>query len=132
VKYLTGAMLMVGFAAPGLAQENAVPPPDFYQGQYRMIGVAPDGAVDENLRLDMAGDGLAVSICGVTDGGQLRLPKGTEEDPYVDGTIKGRAVICEAFWTFENYPLLACYGADGARLTLWPQGDFGAALECAN
>jgi hypothetical protein len=132
MKQLTWALLVMGFAVPGLAQDQAVPAPDFYQGQYRMIGVGPDGTVDENLRLDVSGDGIGVSICGIADGGKLRLPKGTEDDPYVDGTIKGRAVICEAFWTFENYPLLACYGADGARLTLWPQGDFGAALVCEN
>jgi hypothetical protein len=126
-----GAVFGVAVWAGAAAAESG-PPPEFYTGLYRMIGTEAAGSVDQPVRLDAAGAGLAVSVCGGAAGETLMLPKGTEEDPYISGRIGGREVICEGFWTFENYPLLACYREDGARLTLWPSGDFGAALACAD
>ncbi len=117
-----------------LAQDGNSPPPDFFVGQYRMIGVDASGPVDTPLRLDLAPQGLAVSTCAAADAGLLVLPGPTSEDRYIDGTIEGRILTCDHFLTWENYALLACYGDDdrNTRLTLWPADFPGAPLSCAD
>jgi hypothetical protein len=93
--------------------------PEFFVGQYRMIGIDASGPVDIALRLDLAPQGLAVSTCAAPDAGLLVLPGPESEDRFIEGTIEGRVLSCDHFMTWQNYALLACYGEDDARLTLW-------------
>lgn len=127
MKVLTCLMMLM----PSLAlAEGADPfPLEFFVGQFRMIGTSPEGPVDEGVRLEPEDGGLDVKLCGAADGGRLVLPS-PPGDHYIEGRIGIRDVVCDPFMTYENYPLLACYGADGALLTLWPGDDFGGALDC--
>jgi hypothetical protein len=116
-------------AIPAVAQE--ISPPSFYDGVYRMIGVTPAGPLDQKLRLTPAEDGnLKVSLCDTPDGGGLKPPAAAAEDPFLDGRIGAESVSCEPFHNWDNYPVIICYGDSGSRMTLWPEGDFSAALTC--
>jgi hypothetical protein len=117
---------------PGLAMAESADtfPEEFFVGQYRLVGTSPEGPLDESVRLDSDDGGLAVGLCGLPDAGRLVLPAQSGAEHYIEGRIGTRDVVCDPFMTYENYPLLACYGADGALLTLWPQEDFAAALDC--
>ncbi len=107
------------------------PPLDFYTGRYQMIGKEAAGLVDIPLRLDPSGTDLRVTMCGTADAGTLLMPGPNNDEDYIKGRIGAYNVVCNAFSTYEIYPLLACYGEDGARLTLWPADDFDASLDCA-
>jgi hypothetical protein len=116
-------------AGPALAQD---PPAAFYVGLYRMIGVDEAGSIDQPLRIDAQGEKLTVSVCGAR--GTMVLPHASGDEHYINVVIKGRSLTCEPFLTYDNYPLLACYG-DGdstARLTLWPADNFSDPLRCGN
>jgi hypothetical protein len=115
---------------PALAAAES-PPLDFYAGHYRMIGRDAAGLVDMPLRLDPSGADLRVTMCGLADAGLLTMPGPLTDEHYIEGRIGPYNVVCDPFSTYENYPLLACYAEDGARLTLWPGDDFGASLDCA-
>lgn len=117
---------------PAWAEDRTGPPPGFYTGLYRMLGTAAEGPVDRMFRLDVAEGGLVASICGMADAGGLSFPRAGEELPYLTGRIGAEPVICEAFSNYDNYPVLLCYGEAGLRVTLWPEGDFGAPLVCAD
>ena len=108
------------------------PPLDFYTGRYQMIGKDAAGLVDIPLRLDPAGQDLRVTMCDTGDAGTLTMPNDSHDEHYIAGHIGPYNVVCDPFSTYENYPLLACYAEDGARLTLWPADDFGASLACAS
>lgn len=45
------------------------------------------------------------------------------ESWFLVGNIDGFALHCQYFIDHDNYPLLACFGEDGTRLTLWPHND---------
>ncbi len=123
------AMLCLA-AIPAVAQDRT-PPPEFFIGTYRMIGTGPAGPVDQQLRLERGDDGnLKVLICGLADAGGLALPAPQAEGPYLEGRIGAEPVSCEAFSDYDNYPAILCYGNNGARLTLWPDGDFATPPAC--
>lgn len=124
------ACLILLMPSSALAEIADPFPLDFFVGQYRMVGTAPGGPVDESVRLDPEDGGLEVRLCGPADGGRLVLPSQSDGDHYIEGRIGTRDVVCDPFMTYENYPLLACYGADGALLTLWPGEDFAGTLDC--
>ena len=105
-------------------------PPEFFAGQYRMIGTSPAGPVDQALRLEPAGADLKVVLCGTGDGGRLVMPSQSGGDHYIEGRIGAEEVVCDPFMTYENYPLLACDSDTGSLLTLWPAPDFAAPLDC--
>jgi hypothetical protein len=107
------------------------PPLDFYTGRYQMIGKDAEGLVDIPLRLDPSGTDLRVTMCGTANAGTLILPGPANNEDYIVGRIGAYNVVCNAFSTYEIYPLLACYADDGAQLTLWPGDDFNASLDCA-
>jgi hypothetical protein len=73
-----------------------------------------------------------VSLCGML--GTMVLPQVSGDEHYVNAVIGGRSLTCDAFSTYQNYPILACYG-DGdstARLTLWPTDTFSDPLRCVD
>jgi hypothetical protein len=113
------------------AQDANSPPADFFVGQYRMIGTdATGGLVDLAVRLDLAAGGLAASTCDAPDAGALALP-GADGDHYLEGDIAGHALICDYFISYENNPMLTCFGDGDTRLTLWvAEFGFAAPLAC--
>jgi hypothetical protein len=127
-------LCLLANALPVLAEGSQSPPPEFFMGLYRMVGVDASGPVDKPLRLDPAPQGLAVSTCDLPDAGLLVLPGPLSADRYIDGSIEGRRLTCDHFITWGNYGLLACYGEDDSqtRLTLWPEEAAEAALPCEN
>jgi hypothetical protein len=116
------AALWVCLAALPLAvsaQDGNSPPAAFFVGQYRMVGTdAAGGLVDVRLRLDIAAEGLIVSTCAAPDAGLLRLPS-PDGDHYLEGNAAGHALICDYFMSYENNPMLTCFGDAETRLTLW-------------
>jgi hypothetical protein len=108
------------------------PSADYYVGLYRMIGRDSTGPVDQLLRIDTNGEDLMVSICGEL--ATLVMPSQSGDEHYINGTLRGESVTCDPFNTYQNYPLLACYG-DGdhaVRLTLWPADTFAEPLNCVD
>jgi hypothetical protein len=115
------------WACPAPAQD---PPAAFYVGLYRVIGVDDAGPVDQIVRIDAQGENLIVSMCGVL--ATMVLPHAAGDEHYINAVIGGKSLTCDPFSTYDNYPLLACYG-DGdsiARLTLWPADSFSDPLNC--
>lgn len=129
-------LVFCAIALPGLAvaqdTESFPPPPlEYYVGTYQMIGKDAAGAlVDTSFRMDISGKNLGITMCGVPDAGHLDLPETFGGDHYIEGRIASFEVVCDPFNSYENYPLLACYTDDGARLTLWPGPVFGNPLNC--
>jgi hypothetical protein len=122
-------LAMLPFTAS--AQDGNSAPAGFFVGQYRMIGTdATGGLVDLAVRLDVAAVGLAASTCDAPDAGLLALP-GPDGDHYLEGDIAGYALTCDYFVSYENNPMLTCFGDGRTRLTLWV-ADFGfaAPLSC--
>jgi hypothetical protein len=122
-------LIICALLAPtlGTAQDA---PAAYYVGLYRMIGLDDAGPVDEMLHIATNGETLIVSICGGL--GSLVLPSQSGDEHYINGTLRGVSVTCDHFNTYQNYPLLACYG-DGdsdARLTLFPADNASEPLRC--
>ena len=46
------------------------------------------------------------------------------------GQIEGTPIWCRFGVDAGNYPVLNCANSEGLRLTLWPEGDFDAPLDC--
>ena len=116
-------------AGPALPKD---PPAAFYVGLYRMIGVDDSGPVDQVVRIDAEGEELIVSICRAR--ATMVLPHAAGDEHYITAVIDGRSLTCDPLSTYDNYPLLACYG-DGdstARLTLWPTDTFSEPLNCVD
>jgi hypothetical protein len=116
-----------------MAETGNAPPPDFFAGQYRMIGTDATGAlVDLMLRLDPSPRGLDASTCETADAGYLALP-GPDGDHYLEGGIAGHALVCDHFISYENYPMITCFGDGDTRLTLWVADiGFDAPLSCGD
>ncbi|MGJ8615707.1 MAG: hypothetical protein ACSHWS_02635 [Sulfitobacter sp.] len=114
------ALIAVCTNLAGVVAADA-PPPAFFTGQYRMIGTDGQYPVDQRLRIDPEADGFAVTTC---DGQMGLLAYDTAfEMSFLAGNIGIFALNCQYFVDHDNYPLLACYGENGARLTLWPDND---------
>jgi hypothetical protein len=116
------AAILVCFAPLPLAasaQDGNSPPAEFFVGQYRMVGTdTTGGLVDLQLRLDIVAHGLAASTCAAPDAGLLVLP-GPDGDHYLEGNVAGHALVCDYFMSYENNPMLTCFGDWKTRLTLW-------------
>lgn len=130
MRIVTTLILAAGVAAaepvPGFKNE---PEPGFFSGLYEVVGRDADNRFHgEPMRLDTSGQGLAIRGCTLGDGRLDYVRKG--EAFALGGQIEGTAIWCRFGVDAGNYPVLTCANSEGLRLTLWPEGDFDAPLDC--
>lgn len=101
------------------------PPPDYFGGVYERIGRSgetPPRLVNDLVRLipDDAG-GLRLTACrGDAATIDLRFDRFGDLQNLLS-TPEGQPWLgCQFFNDMDNYPILACQGGDGSKLTLWP------------
>lgn len=124
MRALTALLLCAGTAAA------EPPPPEYFAGTFERIGrtgdspprlvndlvrITPDGT--GGLRLaPCAGDAAPISLRFDRFGDVTNLLSTPEGQPWLG---------CQFFNDMDNYPILACHGGDGSRLTLWPANEEG-------
>ncbi len=127
---LAAWLVMAGaaWAQPVPGFEDA-PEPLFFEGLYALVGVDSAGrALNAPVRLEVVLQGLELRGC---DLGAGRLDYARIGEAFVlAGRMGGEALWCRFSVDPGNYPLLNCANPDGLRLTLWPEGEFGAPLVC--
>jgi hypothetical protein len=111
------------------------PPPEYFTGTYQRIGrdgASPPGLLNDPVRLDPAGEGLALRECADPVGEPvspllLEFDRTGEVPNLLIGEQGPFQVWCLHQNNGDNYPLLTCGSDGGARFTLWPEPD----LPCA-
>lgn len=131
MRYAARLTLLLGLVATTALADR--PPPEFFHGRYRAVGRTadtPPALIDEDVRFEPEGDGLAVTVCDGPEG-RLRFDAVFEVENFLSGTIGVWPVWCLYFNNGSNYPILNCGTDDGALFALYPdEAHFDAPLRC--
>lgn len=104
-----------------------VPSPQYYAGEYVVIGRLQDGSlVEDRARISVAApDRLAVETCDMGDGWLEPTAARHEGASPLEGPLAGTTLFCRFLNDGGNYPRLTCASVDDvpALLTFWPEFD---------
>ncbi|RVU38928.1 hypothetical protein EOI86_06595 [Hwanghaeella grinnelliae] len=113
---ITGASVLAGEASPSGPAGGAGIPPDFFAGDYVVVGQLPDGraAYSGNARIAADGDGLSMQlrIDGETTSaaGRFDIPSPPGEGMVLRFVEASGAWKSTCLWhvDLDNYPRLTC------------------------
>lgn len=136
--------LIIFFSSSSIALAQGVPPEEFFDGRYDVIGLwgeksgKPDTPISGIAQISLADGKLKMRVCQLGEG-LFQMHQAHEENYGLRGALDDAPVHCAYYIASGNYPFLACSMAREeeriVRFTLWPdyqdfsQGEYNCSAE---